>query len=168
MVSQAGFGQYPTCPHVGDQPAYLETIHKLSEVHHQAEIQMPKESWSFNDQQHLPIAKRGVPFLPGNLFCPEVTSQIVNGGVGTDCSIYNNDPSDLNPDVGAFYNFQTVTMLIFTSSNWMTDSLREMLCRESSTVTLQCSMQLDLAMQRLSFALIPLYPRAGHLLSDRS
>ena len=41
---------------------------------------------------------RGVPFLPGNLFCPEVTTSIQGTTAGSDCIIY--DDADANVDLG--------------------------------------------------------------------
>ncbi|KAK6987473.1 chitin-binding type-1 domain-containing protein [Favolaschia claudopus] len=43
------------------------------------------------------ISKRGVPFLPGNLFCPDVGSKIVSSDDASDCMFYS-DADDNDPE----------------------------------------------------------------------
>ena len=50
------------------------------------------------DQEQTLNPRAGVPFLPGNLFCPEVTTSIQGTTAGSDCIIY--DDADAGVDLG--------------------------------------------------------------------
>lgn len=56
-----------------------------------------KDNNVFNETSPTLLKRAGVPFLPGNLFCPETGTDITNSTNGTDCSCYDdssaNDPS---------------------------------------------------------------------------
>jgi hypothetical protein len=50
------------------------------------------------DREQTLNPRAGVPFLPGNLFCPEVTTSIQGTTAGSDCIIY--DDADDDVDLG--------------------------------------------------------------------
>lgn len=105
MVSRAGQGVHSALTHQSREPAYVERKTLLSSSVYQSEIAAPLTSWSVKNQStsNSHLEKRGgVPFLPGNIFCPTTNDQISNDAEGTDCSIYSNDPTDLDPDVSYF------------------------------------------------------------------
>jgi hypothetical protein len=50
------------------------------------------------DREQTLNSRAGVPFLPGNLFCPEVTTSIQGSTNGSDCIIYDDANDDVSLD----------------------------------------------------------------------
>ncbi|KAF9465227.1 hypothetical protein BDZ94DRAFT_1307367 [Collybia nuda] len=83
------------------EPAYIEHKSVTSRSTYRRDLEMPLNSWSIKDHPKnlSKLEKRGgVPFLPGNIGCPTINDQINDGLKGKDCSIYSNDPTDLDPN----------------------------------------------------------------------
>ncbi|KAI5116231.1 hypothetical protein M0805_001223 [Coniferiporia weirii] len=96
--------------HSLDTPAYSALEHKSSKAR-QSSTQVPTETWSVNDLDIYPVTvgsgdnfgsanstlyrRGGVPFLPGNLFCPAVGGDILDTPAGSqDCICYSDTDED--------------------------------------------------------------------------
>lgn len=67
----------------------------LHTVHHIAPS-IPKDSAPFVEEEPTSgfIKRDAVPFLPGNLFCPEAGDDITSSINGTDCTCYDDDEAN--------------------------------------------------------------------------
>ncbi|KAJ7807344.1 hypothetical protein B0H14DRAFT_3091266 [Mycena olivaceomarginata] len=98
------------------------TIHHRSPYPAYAAYEEPTQGWieppalpvRVENPEPSKISKRGVPFLPGNLFCPEVGTDIVSSDDASDCICYS-DAEDNDPE-GASISSRSILEPEFASN----------------------------------------------------